>query len=72
MIVPILLSVAAITVYVGFAIAALVSIWRAPRMLWWMPMAWTVVVFVAPILGAAAWFLIGERVNDRIRQSIHS
>lgn len=70
-IVPVLVSTFAIALYFALAIAAIVSIWRAPRMLSWMPAAWTVVVLLAPVLGAAAWFLLGPTVNNRIRDALH-
>lgn len=71
-IIPVLLSAAVIVVYLGFVIAAMISIWRTRRLLWWMPMAWSAVVLIAPILGAAAWFLIGENVNHRTRHALRN
>lgn len=59
----IVLAVLVLAVMVGFMalfVGALVSVLRS-RLSGGMKLVWSVLVFIAPVLGAVLWFLIGRK-----------
>jgi hypothetical protein len=58
--------IAAIVAQIVLFIAGVISAIRSPRLTTVGRLVWIVAMFVFPLLGPLAWFLVGRRANAEI------